>query len=262
MFSRLVPTFLYEDVSSDITENDVDVVSDLWEMDGREVYRGSRDPRYTHANVYWLYDVDLQRVGCSEHSLSDHGDFRLLWFQESEFGTLLQEDGWIVGKDLWSTLPSHVFDRAMNEGWTTPDAFLEQCLYGPLRLVTVDTVVSPKTLYACPTCGRRSLIRYKGCPKAEAYYMDYHTKEKVFFVDEDLRVHIPPPTSSVWSRLLRKPSPSPGDDDSRSQAPAQEQAAGQEVQTETPPQSEPRSPPAQSPPEEAPQTQPGAPSRT
>jgi hypothetical protein len=84
MFSLLQPAFLYEDVNPDITENDIDVVSDLWEMDGREVYRGSRDPRYTHANVYWLYDVDLQRVGCSEHDLSDHGNFRLLWFQDSE----------------------------------------------------------------------------------------------------------------------------------------------------------------------------------
>lgn len=256
MFSRLVPTFVYEDVSSDITENDVDVVSDLWEMDGRDVYRGSRDPRYTHANVYWLYDVDLQRVGCSEHSLDDHGNFRLLWFQDSEFGTLLQEDGWLIGNDLWSSLPSRVFDRAMNEGWTTPDAFLEQCLYGPLRVVTIDTVVAPKTMYACPECGRRSLSRYKGCPNAEAYFVDYPTKEKVFFVDEDLRVHIPPPTSSIWSRLLRTQTPSPGDDDSQSRA--QAQAEGQEVQTESPPRSEQTPPPAEPPPQGEPQQPPGA----
>jgi hypothetical protein len=80
MFSRLKPEVLYDDVNPDITENDIDVVSDLWEMDGRDVYRGSRDPRYTHANVYWLYDTDLRRVGCSEHNTEDHGDFRLLWF--------------------------------------------------------------------------------------------------------------------------------------------------------------------------------------
>jgi len=72
MYSILKPDFVYDDVSGDITETDIDVVSDLWTMDGRNVYRGSRDPRYTHANVYWLYDEDLQRVGCSEHDIQDH----------------------------------------------------------------------------------------------------------------------------------------------------------------------------------------------
>ena len=59
MYSILAPEFVYTDISPDITETDIDVVSDLWVMDGREVYRGGRDPRYTHANVYWLYDQYL-----------------------------------------------------------------------------------------------------------------------------------------------------------------------------------------------------------
>lgn len=244
MFSRLKPEFLYEDVNPDITENDIDVVSDLWEMDGREVYRGSRDPRYTHANVYWLYDTDLRRVGCSEHALEDHGDFRLLWFRESEFATLLQEDEWTVGNDLWASLPQHVFDRAVNEGWTTPDAFLEHCLYGPLRLVTADMLIEPKVVYVCPDCGRRSLSPYKGCLNAQAVALDFPQKEKVFFVDEDLRVQIPPPMSSVWSRLLKRP-PSSGDGDSQ---PVRESVAQEQAQEAPPPQSEPRSPPAQEPP--------------
>lgn len=206
MYSILKPDFIYDDVTPDITENDIDVVSDLWEMDGRDVYRGSRDPRYTHANVYWLYDEDLKRVGCSEHDIADHGNFRVLWFYDSEFGTLLQEDGWVVGNDIWSLLPSRVFDRAMNEGWTTPLGFLEQCLIGPLRIVTPDTLIDRPTMYVCTECKRRSLDKYRGCSKAEPYYLDYPQKEKVFFVDEDLRVHIPPPTSSVWSHLFTQPS--------------------------------------------------------
>ena len=238
MFSRLNPKFLYEDVNPDITENDVDVVSDLWEMDGREVYRGSRDPRYTHANVYWLYDVGLHRVGCSEHSPEDHGDFRLLWFQESEFATLFQEEGWTIGNDLWSSLPQHVFDRAMNEGWTTPEAFLEQCLHGPMRLVTMDTLLEPATVYICNECGRRSLAKYKGCPSATAHELDYPQKEKVFFVDEDMRIHLPPSSSAVWSLLFRQPRPSEASGDGSSPPEA--------VQSASPPQSEPTPPPAQS----------------
>ena len=238
MYSILKPDFLYEDVNPDITENDVDVVSDLWEMDGREVYRGSRDPRYTHANVYWLYDEDLKRVGCSEHDLADHGNFRVLWFYDSEFGTLLQEDGWVIANDIWSVLPQHAFDRAMNDGWTQPNSFLENCLYGPLRIVTVDMLIEPVTLYHCKKCNRRSTIPYKGCPDAESYYMDFPVRGKIYFVDEDMRIHLPPVTSSVWSRLLTR-LPSHGGDS--------EQVPGQEQQTATPLQTEPSLPPAELP---------------
>ncbi len=245
MYSILKPDFVYDDVTPDITENDIDVVSDLWEMDGRDVYRGSRDPRYTHANVYWLYDEDLKRVGCSEHDLADHGNFRVLWFHESEFGTLLQEDGWTVGNDIWSLLPSRVFDRAMNEGWTTPLGFLEQCLMGPLRIVTPDTLIDPPTMYVCTECHRRSLDKYRGCSKAEPYHLDYPQREKVFFVDEDLRVHIPPPTSSVWSRLFRQPS---CDGSSGPQEQEQAQALEQEPpQTRTEPSPPPAAAPHQAP---------------
>ena len=245
MFSILKPEFLYEDVNPDITENDIDVVSDLWEMDGREVYRGSRDPRYTHANVYWLYDEDLKRVGCCEHDLTDHGDFRVLWFYDSEFGTLLQEDDWTIANDIWSVLPSRTFDRAMNDGWTTPGTFLENCLYGPLRIVTMDMLIDPITLYHCKKCGRRSTIPYKGCPDAEPYYLDFPTKEKVFFVDEDMRIHLPPVSSSVWSRLSMQP---PSHDGGSEQALEQEpQPLASHLQTApSPPPAEARHSPVHS----------------
>ena len=147
MFSRLKPDFLYTDVSEDITENDIDVVSDLWNMDGKDVYRGSRDPRYTHANVYWLYDENLQRVGCSEHNITDHADVRLLWFRDTEFGTLLQEDGWEMGDDVWTHIPKHPFERFINEGWTTPNSFLENCLHGPTRIVTPKVLINLPKVY-------------------------------------------------------------------------------------------------------------------
>ena len=98
MESDLVPGVFYTDTGRDITEHDLDIVSDLWTIDGHEVYRGSRDPQYTHANVYWLYSEDLDRVGLSEHSLTDQADFRVLWFRDTEFGTYLQEDGWERGE--------------------------------------------------------------------------------------------------------------------------------------------------------------------
>lgn len=236
MESILDPGFVYEDVDCDITENDLDVVSELWEMDGREVYRGSRDPRYTHANVYWLYDETLARVGLVEHSKIDHAVFHVLWYKDSDFGTLVQEDGWEMGNDLWSVIPRHVFDRFVNEGWTTAEAFLEQCLHGPMRIVTVDMLMDRPKVYTCSKCGRKSLKAAAGCEMTSAP-LDFPQKEKVFFVDDDLIVNIPPPTTCLWARLGFTPDHPPHGGDSLVQQPQQVPVQVQELpQTElTPP---------------------------
>lgn len=199
MESKIDPGFVYEDTELGITENDIDLLSDLWEMDGREVYRGSLDPRYSHANVYWLYGENLERVGLVEHSKIDHAVFHLLWYQDSEFGTLLQED-WTTEDDLWSKLPRTVFDRFVNEGWTAVDSFLEQCLYGPVRIVTPDILQKIPSVYTCSTCKRKSLKPIAGCQMTSAP-LDFPVKEKLFFVDTDFVVHIPPQNSTVWFRL-------------------------------------------------------------
>ena len=60
MYSILDSKILYP-ITDEIADHDENVVSDLWNMDGHEVYRGSKDPQYTHANVYWLYDEGFQR---------------------------------------------------------------------------------------------------------------------------------------------------------------------------------------------------------
>ena len=229
MESDLVPGFFYTDTGRDITEHDLDIVSDLWTIDGHEVYRGTRDPRYTHANVYWLYSEDLDRVGLSEHSVKDQADFRVLWFRDTDFGTFLQEDGWERGEDIWSCLPRCVFDRFVNEGWTTPKTFLEQCLYGPLRLVTPSMIHGFPEVHVCKTCGRKSLSPRQGC-QTVTEPLDFPTTEKVFFVDDDMIVYRPPPSSRVWDLLLRQqPRPSPS-------------GGSQEPETVQPPQA-PRSPP-------------------
>ena len=244
MESQLVPGFIYRDISPDITEADIDVVSDLWTMDGRDVYRGTRDARYTHANVYWLYDEDLQRVGCSEHALDDPADVRLLWFHESPFGTLLQED-WTIDRELWSRLPTSPFERFINEGWTTAESFLEQCLHGPTRILTVDMLLKRPKVYHCTHCGKRSLRWSPYCKMVETE-LDFPALEKVLFVDEDMVLHVPPPDSVVFTRLQPQ-------HDGGSQRPSVQvrapQVQVQEARSATPPQ-------AQPPPPQTPETQP------
>lgn len=220
MYSILNPNVVYQDTSPDVTEHDIDVVSDLWDIDGREVYRGARDPRYTHANVYWLYNEDLERVGCAEHNKKDQADFRVLWFRESEFGTLLQED-WTIGETVWSHFPRQVFERAINEGWTNPKDLLERCLYGPVRVFTWQDVVQLPVVYACSKCRLKSLQPIK-CSTEKAV-VEVPDRSKVYFIDSDLMVHIPPKDSRVWLRMHQQHG-----DDSLSQVQAQESAQPQE----------------------------------
>lgn len=205
MFSRLAPSFVYTDVSPDVVETDLDIMSDMWTMDGRDVYRGARDPRYTHANVYWLYDESMERVGCSEHSTRDHAKFQLLWFRDDEFGTLLQEDGWTTDGDIWSKTPRQTFERAVNEGWTTPQTFAAKCLTGTSRIMTTDMIVTPQKFPYCSTCNAYD-------HGSERVSVAFPQKEKVVFLDCDMIVHVPPPQSSIWSRLgFTQPQPR-GDD--------------------------------------------------
>ena len=197
MYSLLKPDFLYTDVTPDICESDINVVSDLWNMNGRTVYRGSRDSRYTHANVYWLYSEDLERVGCSEHSISDHADFHLLWFLNNEFETLLQEEGWTEKGDIWSLLPRHVFERCVNEGWTTPKHLLEISLSGPTRIVTASMIQKLPKVYSCAKCKKNTLRPGHGVVTK----LTFPDSQKVIFVDNDLIVYTPPTNSTVWSKL-------------------------------------------------------------
>lgn len=216
MFSILKPSFVYKDISPDVTENDIDVVSDLWNIDGREVYRGSRDPQYMHANVYWLYDEGLARVGCSEHDKQDHTNFQVLWFDESPFTTLFQER-WTTQDEIWNYLPKHVVELFLSKGWTTPELFLEQCLQDELRIVTPSMITNGfPTVYTCPACGLKKL-RQSGCA-VRPEKITFPSKEKIFFVDDDLVVYLPPVKSSVWVKLGLV-----CDDDSLEQLQAQEQ---------------------------------------
>ena len=241
MNSRLDARVLYDDISDDVTEHDVDVMSDLWNMDGRDVYRGSRDPRYTHANVYWLYDEDLRRVGLSEHSLEDHADFRILWFYESGFATFMQEEGWTTGPNVWSILPSHVYERCFSEGWTTPHTLLEQCLNSSYRIVTPEMLASLPKVYSCNSCKASSLSPV--CVSNQVNPLDFPDKAKIVFVDDDLVIHNPPSDSTIFTLLGFATQPQPHDDDSSKQVPQQqEQVQEQAHPQQAPSESEPMTP--------------------
>ena len=201
MQSILDPKVLYTDLSRDIVEHDVDVVSDLWNMDGRDVYRGSRDRNYEHANVYWLYTEDLERVGLVEHSLENQANFRILWFHDSPFATLLQEEGWTNEQSIWSVLSRPAVEMFLADDWTTPTSLLNACLHGPTRILTVDMVLNKPVVYRCSVCGSKSMKKTECAEFQTQIELDFPDQAKIVFIDDDLYVCEPPTGSRVWELL-------------------------------------------------------------
>lgn len=250
MQSVLDPSVLYTDLSRDVVEHDVDVVSDLWTMDDRDVYRGSRDTSYSHANVYWLYTEDLERTGLVEHSLSDHADFRILWFNENPFAMLLQEE-WTTEDSLWSMLPRTTVETFLANDWTTPARILNACLYGPTRILSVRDVLNPPAMYSCSVCGKKSLDTFQ-CGDVRSQ-VDFPSKTKIVFIDDELYVCRPPPGSRVWDLLgFRSPKAEQPDDGPALPVPESEpQAQPEQLEAHDPPP--PPDPPHSSPSESLPQ---------
>jgi len=201
MQSILDPKVLYTDLSRDIVEHDVDVVSDLWNMDGRDVYRGSRDRQYEHANVYWLYTEDLERVGLVEHSLENQADFRILWFHDNPFATLLQEEGWTSEQSIWSVLSRPAVEMFLAEDWTNPSSLLNACLHGPSRILTVDMVLNKPIVYRCSVCGSKSMKKTECTEFQTPMELDFPHQAKIIFIDDDLYVCEPPTGSRIWELL-------------------------------------------------------------
>jgi len=225
MFSTIDRSVVYP-VGTDITEHDINIVSDLWTMAGRQVYRGARDPTYTHANVYWLYEQDdLDRVGLTEHNLEDNAKMALLWYKENQFGTLLQEDGWEEGETFWGMIPDNVHEQCLAEGWITPTSILERCLRSNMRLVTVDTLKELPNVHSCEKCKKVSLTPFS-CAKSAA--LDFPEKEKVFFIDDRMICHTPPKGSIVWSLLGFTTPPVPSESSSEHPVPPQAVALPEE----------------------------------
>lgn len=196
-------------ISADITEHDLNIVSDLWKVEGREVFRGARDPEYEHANVYWLYDPDdLDRIGVAEHDRNNPGDVSVLWYKDTPFATLLQEDGWTESDSIWSRMSEHAYEQFLTEGWTSPMKFLERCVRrGSVRIVTPEMIAKRPEVYSCEKCGHTSLSSF---PCGTPAPLTFPEKEKVWFIDERMMVFIPPAKSSVWSLLgftISEPEP-------------------------------------------------------
>jgi hypothetical protein len=186
MFSILRPSLLYTDISPDIAEHDEDHDAAEWAYSDRTVFRGALDVSYKNEglDVYWLYDDDLNRVGLAEHESDDHSVFKTLWFRDSPFGTLLQED-WKAGESIFTMLSSEAYQDCVDS---------DILLKGSHRIITPKYITNGlPEIYEC-SCGKSFSPMCSAVKKVvEITYP--------LFIDDSFIMYQPPPDSKVWSRL-------------------------------------------------------------
>jgi hypothetical protein len=196
MFSLLRNGLLYTDISPDIVEHDEDMDGDLWNYDGIDVYRGMFDPKYvSHGlQVYWLYDDNSKRIGLAEHEMDIPEVYKALWFRDTPFGTILQEDGWkSKNVTLWSLLSNEAYQDCLESDFKYVS---DWALQSGKLLITPSMLLNRPSLYTCSSCGKKSLSEISGCKSVEKTVLDFN-QFSILFLDDLFVIHEAPENSRV-----------------------------------------------------------------
>jgi len=186
MLSILRKGLIYNNISTDIVEHDLDVDADQWSYEGKDVYKGSVDPDYLakDLNVHWLYDDNLKRVGLVEHEAKEPEVFKCLWFYDNPFATLYQDSTWkSTGNTLWSKLSNEAY-----QDWLEGTNIHDEALKSGLLLVTPKMLMEPPKLYSCEKCGKKSLVAKDNCPQASVSDLDF-SQFSILFLDDDFVIY-------------------------------------------------------------------------
>jgi len=184
MFSLLRKGLLYENISSDITEHDLENDADSWVYDGREVFRGSIDPEYIQhgLNSYWLYDDNSLRIGLAEHESNSPEIFKVLWIYENPYATLFQDTNWkCMEKTLWSKLSDEAYQDCLENGFQSVS---DIALQSNVLLVTPKMLITPPKLHVCEKCKTKTLLPKNMCSGSSHSILDFNDFS-VLFLDDD-----------------------------------------------------------------------------
>lgn len=196
MFSLLRKGLLYTDISPDIVEHDEDMDGDLWNYDGIDVYRGSSDQRYisNDLHVYWLYDDNIKRIGLAEHEIDNTEVYKALWFRDTPFGTLLQEDGWKSKNiTIWSMLSNEAYQDCLENDFKFVS---DWALQSGKLLVNPSMIKEHPFLYTCKSCGKKSLSEIRECKSVEKTVLEF-SQFSILFLDDLFVIYEPPDNSRV-----------------------------------------------------------------
>jgi hypothetical protein len=192
MISILRPSLVYK-VNREVADHDDEIDATEWSYEGINVWRGSLDVTFRdyEIDVFWLYNDSSECIGLAEHDSADHSIHKALFYKESSFGTLFQEE-WKQSGTLWSMLSPQAYQDFLES------SIDEIVLAGNGRIVTSSILLSNPEVYECSKCKKRSFTEFQ-CKDI---------KKKPFgpilnpiFIDDSYVVYIPPTNSSVWSMI-------------------------------------------------------------
>ena len=193
MFSRLRSGLVYRNISTDIQDHDEDYESELWNYDGRDVYRGSFDPTYVTQNlhVYSLYDDNSKRIGIAEHELEAPEVFKSLWFFDTPYGTLYQDSNWkSKNTTLWSLLSNEAYQDCLESDFKD---VRDRALNSKVFLMTPEDCMSLPTIYKCDKCNKKSLYEFHCGNPIQITLSDY----SILFIDDEFVLYERPTSNSL-----------------------------------------------------------------
>lgn len=188
MLSILRKGLVYKDVSPEIPEHDADIDAEEWNYEGRDVYRGSIDPRYISEGlkVHWLYDEDLKRVGLVEHDAEHPEEFRTSWIYDNPFATFFQDEQWVsTDTTLWSKLGNEAYQDCLEDDFKT---VTDRALKSGVLLVTPKMLIEKPSIYVCETCNKKTLMQSSNCQTAKAFDLNF-SDFSVIFLDDQFVIH-------------------------------------------------------------------------
>jgi len=193
MFSILRPHLIYEDISSDIVEHDIDCDAEEWSYNGKDVYRGLIDQKYIDENlhVYWLYDDNSKKVGLAEHESNSPEIFRALWIYENNpFATLYQNLEWKeTDTTLWSKLSNEAYQDCLDKDFKN---VFDDALKNNTLILTPSKLKEDFFIYECERCNHKSFLAMNGHSSVKKIPRVDLNHYSILFLDDSFLLFDPP----------------------------------------------------------------------
>ena len=193
MFSILRPHLIYEDISSDIVEHDIDCDAEEWSYNGKDVYRGLIDQKYIDENlhVYWLYDDNSKKVGLAEHESNSPEIFRALWIYENNpFATLYQNLEWKeTDTTLWSKLSNEAYQDCLDKDFKN---VFDDALKNNTLILTPSKLKEDFFIYECEKCNHKSFLAMNGHSSVKKIPHVDLNHYSILFLDDSFLLFDPP----------------------------------------------------------------------
>jgi len=123
-----------------------------------------------------------------EHESDSPEVFKVLWFYDNPFATLLQDESWVSEeKTLWSKLSNEAYQDCLENDFKD---VADIALNSGIRLVTPQTLMEKPKIYKCETCNKKSFSQR--CPNAKVIECNLSN----LFVDEDFVIYSKQPTAA------------------------------------------------------------------